>query len=425
MRFQQIAVACALLDARAFATQPADNQIQLGPRPYYLVSKMDAGSPLKQQLETCSVKDFKTNDFIISHRGAPLQFPEHTAEGVRAAARQGAGVIECDVTFTKDKQLVCRHSQCDLHTTTNILLTPLAAKCTQPFVPANGATPASAKCCTSDITLAEFRSLCAKMDAAYKTATTAAAYVGEGTPFYRTDLYATCGTLMSHADYIGLVSSLGKKFTPEAKLPEVPMPYQGTYTQEQFVQQIVNEYKAANIPPSSVWLQSFERGDMLYLVANEPEFAKQAVYLDQNVDNGIATLGNGDLNKYFNDIVADGINIVAPAMYALITIGSSGTVVPSAYATAARAAGLDIITWSFERSPPMQKGGAADYYYASVTPYMTNDGRTLEVLDVLARQVGVISIFSDWPATVTYYWNCVLCSANSNGSGHRRLRGGR
>ena len=72
----------------------------------------------------------------------------------------GAGVIECDVTFTKDRQLVCRHSQCDLHTTTNILSVPeLAAKCSQPFVPADPATgrKASAKCCTSDITLAEFR----------------------------------------------------------------------------------------------------------------------------------------------------------------------------------------------------------------------------------------------------------------------------
>ena len=79
----------------------------------------------------------------------------------------GAGIIECDVTFTKDRQLVCRHSQCDLHTTTNILSVPaLAAKCTQPFSPADPASgkKASAKCCTSDITLAEFRTLVAKMD---------------------------------------------------------------------------------------------------------------------------------------------------------------------------------------------------------------------------------------------------------------------
>jgi len=30
----------------------------------------------------------------------------------------------------------------------------------------------------------------------------------------------------------------------------------------------------------------------------------------------------------------------------------------------------------------------------------------LEVLDVLAQDVGIIGIFSDWPATVSYYANC-------------------
>ena len=75
---------------------------------------------------------FRESDFSIGHRGAPLQFPEHTKESYEAAARMGAGILECDVTFTKDRQLVCRHSQCDLHTTTNILAIPaLAAKCTQ------------------------------------------------------------------------------------------------------------------------------------------------------------------------------------------------------------------------------------------------------------------------------------------------------
>lgn len=32
------------------------------------------------------------------------------------------------VTFTKDKELVCRHAQCDLHTTTNILVGDEAGK---------------------------------------------------------------------------------------------------------------------------------------------------------------------------------------------------------------------------------------------------------------------------------------------------------
>lgn len=133
--------------------------------------------PLKTALTQCLEKDagfFTAHPFSIGHRGAPLQFPEHTAESYKAAMTMGAGVVECDVAVTSDGELVCRHSQCDLHTTTNILATPLAAKCSGQFVPANPitGTRASANCCTSDITLAEFKTLCGKMDASLNTATT-------------------------------------------------------------------------------------------------------------------------------------------------------------------------------------------------------------------------------------------------------------
>ena len=61
---------------------------------------------LKRQLQECTAGRFKKSDFSIGHRGAALQFPEHTRESYEAGARMGAGIIECDVTFTKDKQLV-------------------------------------------------------------------------------------------------------------------------------------------------------------------------------------------------------------------------------------------------------------------------------------------------------------------------------
>ena len=78
--------------------------IQLGPRPFFLVQDMDQ-SPLKDKLESCERGPFKRTDFSIGHRGAPLQFPEHTLESYQAAARMGAGIVECDVTFTQDKEL--------------------------------------------------------------------------------------------------------------------------------------------------------------------------------------------------------------------------------------------------------------------------------------------------------------------------------
>lgn len=117
-------------------------------------------------------------------------FPEHSREGYMAAARMGAGIIECDVNFTSDRQLVCRHSNCDLHYTTNILATDLAGKCSEPFTPYDPktGTEASAKCCTSDITLADFKSLCAEMEATTFNARNTSEYMGRtgSTPDWRT-----------------------------------------------------------------------------------------------------------------------------------------------------------------------------------------------------------------------------------------------
>jgi glycerophosphoryl diester phosphodiesterase len=119
----------------------------------------------------------------------------------------GAGILECDVTFTKNGELVCRHDQCDLHTTTNILVTPLAAKCSKPFSPAkfNAAgvrtIAAEALCCTSDLTLAEFKPLQGKIDASNTDGTTPEEFQG-GTQNWQTDLYATGGTLLSHKESI-------------------------------------------------------------------------------------------------------------------------------------------------------------------------------------------------------------------------------
>ena len=137
--------------------------IEMGPRPYYLIDRMQDGA-LKETLMSCMGQDVRRTDFSIGHRGAPMQFPEHTVESNVAAARMGAGILECDVTFTKDLELVCRHAQNDLHTTTNILASPLAGTCVTPFSPASGDTDAVAECRTSEITLAEYRTLNGKMD---------------------------------------------------------------------------------------------------------------------------------------------------------------------------------------------------------------------------------------------------------------------
>jgi glycerophosphoryl diester phosphodiesterase len=387
---------------RPVRPQRPPKNVQLGPRPYYLVEDMD-DSRLKRELAACSEGPFAASDFSIGHRGAALQFPEHTKESYEAAARSGAGIIECDVTFTQDRELVCRHSQCDLHTTTNILAVPeLAAKCTQPFVPADPATgtQASATCCTSDITLAEYKSLCGKMDGFNPNATSVEAYMA-GTPDFRTDLYSTCGTLLTHAESISLIRSLGAKFTPELKTPSVAMPFEGDYTQAAFAQQMIDDYKSAGIAPRDVFAQSFLLDDVLYWIAEEPRFGRQAVFLDARVDtaDGYAAAVAG-----MSELAARGVRIVAPPTFALVTLDARNRIVPSSYATAAKRAGLDIITWTLERSGPLITGGG--YYYQSISDAIDNDGDVFELLDVLAQKVKVRGVFSDWPATVTYYANC-------------------
>jgi glycerophosphoryl diester phosphodiesterase len=380
-----------------------DIKVQLGPRPFFLVDQMEEGE-LKSELEQCTEDTFRKSDFSIGHRGAALQFPEHTKESYEAAARLGAGIIECDVTFTKDRELVCRHSQCDLHTTTNILAVPeLAAKCTQPFSPADPATgkAATATCCTSDITLDEFKSLCGKMDGANPNATTVEQYMA-GTASFRTDLYSSCGTLVTHAESIALIDGLGSKFTPELKVPSVSMPFQGDYTQEKYAQQMIDEYKAARISPQRVWPQSFNLPDVLYWINKTPKFGRQAVFLDERVDS---PTGYVDAVAGMDDLANAGVRIVAPPMWALVTLDDFDQIVPSDYAYAAQAAGLDLITWTLERSGLLKGGGG--YYYQSIAEATNDDGDTFRILDVLAKDVGVLGVFSDWPATTTYYANCM------------------
>ncbi len=400
-RFQ---TACAALAASIFAPSLAlADPVQLGPRPYYLIDRMEDGE-LKSKLAACAKGPFQSTQFSIGHRGAPMQFPEHTVESYTAAARMGAGIMECDVTFTADKQLVCRHAQNDLHTTTNILSTEHANRCVKSFSPASGDLPASAECRTSELTLDQFKSLKAKMDAADKTATSLVGYMN-GTAPWRTDLYSIeTGTLMTHADSIQLFKSLGVKFTPELKAPAVQMPFNG-FSQEDYAQKLIDEYKAAGIPASDVWPQSFNLEDILYWIKNEPDFGTQAVFLDDSYkDKTWSPMKPDTWRHQMKDLKAKGVNYIAPPMWVLVT-AKDGKVVPSVYAEHAKAAGLKIITWTLERSGPLTTGGG--WYYQSIKELTKSDGMVFELLHVLAKDVGVVGVFSDWPATVSYYASCM------------------
>ena len=387
--------------------------VQVGPRPYYLVDQM-APSALKTKLASCANTRLLASEFSIAHRGAPLQFPEHTKEGYLAAARMGAGIIECDVTFTGDGELVCRHSQCDLHATTDILAREdLRGKChVPPIFERNGAeqilqNPAQVSCCASDLTLAEFRSLCGKMDGANRQARQVDDYLA-ATPAFRTDLYNTCGTLLTLAESVDLLEGLGVRHAPELKGVErnangMPaLPNQGFaatgMNQRSYADRLFAAYNAAEVDPRNVFAQSFDLADLKYWLVQYPQYARNAVYL-------IGQPGT----QNFTQLREDGIRTLGVPIGMLLSVDDEGTLIASNYARQARAAGLDLIAWTAERSGRMREEVTAggDFYYSSIASAISGDGAVMEILHALASQAEVIGVFSDWPGTVTYYANCM------------------
>ena len=363
---------------------------------------------LKSQLTACLGKPPRRTAFSIGHRGAGLHYPEHTLEAYEAGYRQGAGMLECDVTFTKDLALVCRHSQNDLATTTDILLTPLAATCIEPFRPAvldaNGRVVrrARAECRTSELTVAEFKTLRGKVDAFDPAAQTAAEFVAAAPPPRANlgDAGVARGTLLTHAESIALFQRLGVRMIPELKAPSVAMPFNGL-TRAALAQRLIDEYRAAGVAPSDVWPQSFELRDVEYWLAHEPEFGAQAVLLDASVwPRGLPRARR--LARY----KAAGINYWGPPLFALLALDADGRIVPSRAARNARAAGLDILAWTLERSGNLAAGNGG-FYYQTIDAAVTREGDLMEVIDVLARDVGVRGIFSDWAAPVSLYAGCM------------------
>ena len=374
--------------------------IQLGERPFDLIEGMDDG-PLKAKLQQCRRGPFRRTDFSIAHRGAPMRVPEHTREAYEAGARMGAGIVECDVTFTKDGELVCRHDECDLATTTDIVATGLNKSCSIPYA-GKGSSP---HCCASDLTLGEFRTLKGKMESADPEAADAAGFLG-GVPAWRKAPDGIRGTLMTLRESIALNEKLGVKHTPELKAGDPERIKQVFGSQGDYAQKMIDEFKRAGVEPNDVFPQSFNIEDIRYWIKNEPAFGRQAVYLDDvdpSADSPRLTL------EELKQLRAEGLHILAPPIPALLEVNDFGVIVPSQYARDIHEADLSIITWTLERSD-LQGGAANAGWYWSFDPggrAVKKEGDMYVALDVLAREVGIRGIFSDWPATVTYYANCM------------------
>jgi glycerophosphoryl diester phosphodiesterase len=324
--------------------------------------------------------------------------------GLEIAARMGADLIECDITFTKDLELVCRHDQCDLHTSTDVLLRPeLAAKCSRDWT---GPSPAPGpKCCTSDFTLAEIKTMCAKMDAADSRATTRAGYVSGGVAPFRTNLYSyECPQVPTHKEYIQHVKKFGGKYVPELKTPSgVVMPYNYSgviFTQTDYAQKAVDEYIELNIDPSIVYLQSFLWSDVIYW-ATKTDF-KNACALEGTYD--VYNWSTEQIKSWLQPLKDAGVPIVAPPLYLLANrTSATGPIAVSNYANIVLGMGFKIVTWSYERDGPLKNGGG--FYHTGLSA--TRDGFDYEFLDFMVKKANITGIFSDWPATVTFYANCM------------------
>lgn len=393
---------CARLGPVGFAA--SEGAVQLGPRPFYLLDLLEEG-PLRDRLEACREGPFRPSRFSIGHRGAPLQFPEHTRASYRAAAVLGAGKLECDVTFTRDRVLVCRHSQCDLATTTNILSTPLADRCREPFEPATGERAANATCCTHDYTFQELQTLEARMDAADPRATRPEDFASS-TPAMRTDLYTTGQRILSHAESIELADALGLDMTPELKTPKAQMPFEGDYTLGVFADQLVGEYRAAEIPAARVRMQTFDAEVIRHWIRTAPDHGAQAVWLVSATPEN-AALDGAALSALYDE----GFRTLAPPTSMLLDLDDEGRLVSSDFAKRVQAAGLELVAWTLERSGRIRdgriEGRSRDFYLGPVLPALANDGDVYRLIHALHTEVGVTAIFSDWPATVTYYANCM------------------
>jgi glycerophosphoryl diester phosphodiesterase len=358
-----------------------------------------------------------------------MQFPEHTEESYIAAMEMGAGIVECDVAVTKDGQLVCRHDQCDLHTSTNILKTPLASKCKRTWEQRNVSAKLEVQCCTSDLTLEEFKTLKGRMDS-WNAGGDTVDKVMDGTAKWRTTLYEH-GKLVTHKESVELIKKWGRKATPELK----------KYTQgsgmpsyDEIRDKVVQDFKDVGFNASHVWLQSFELADIKYWIKKHPDFGKQAVYLDdaycdgtkadcEKVVPGVKGRTDGDGGEGSPFAVPDisfaklkeaGVNFIAPPMQVLLK-ADGDKYAPSEYAMEAKKAGLKIITWTLERSANLaaaptaapERSGGGGWYYGTVNAITNNEGDVFEMLHVLDKDVQIEGIFSDWPATTSFYANCI------------------
>ncbi len=303
---------------------------------------------------------------LVGHRGVPAHYPEESLEGVLAAAAFGAFGVECDAVPTQDGALVCRHAASDLAETTNVLVTPWAKTCAEPFRPAGPFTRARARCRTLDLPLKAFLSLEAWPEGKNDRARRPEDYYRAAR--YPAALFEAPAHTLDHAGFVRVLRPLKVAYFPELK--KTPLP--PGIPRNDLRRALVDAYKKAGIPPERVFMQSFDRADLAFWRAYAPAYAKRAIWLDGRrldpEDPSSWHLGMEALHK-------EGIRYLGPPIRYLLR-REGGRLLPTAYARAAREAGLLLVPWTLERTKGL---GSPEEIYAAL------------------GELGAFAVFSDDP----------------------------
>lgn len=360
---------------------------------------------LEERLRECGGRTLRKTRFSIAHRGAPAHFPEHTRESYEAAARMGAGLVECDVTFTKDGVGVCRHADCDLHVSTNILITDLADHCRKPFTGASEnpvGRPASAECCVSDLTAVEFKNLCGRSPSVNRSAISVEQYLSSENGSLSIE-DPSCGTLLTHAESITLLDSLGVDFVPELKRTRVSSAVSQAEIRRRALE-FLEAYQRANIAPERVFPQSFDLDTISLWTRENPAYSKRSIFLDAQYES---TEFDPNAPSTFSPSMADirrsGAAFVGPPFWTLL-VERDGRIFPTAYAQQARLHGLGIVPWSLSR--PSLLTANATRMRPPFSSLLQGDDDYDFIIHHLAQDAHVSGLFSDDPARVTRYANC-------------------
>eukprot|EP01134_Creolimax_fragrantissima_P006437 CFRG6437T1 len=408
---------------------------------------------MRRAIATCDAP-MKKNIASIGHRGAALIAPEETFLSYKLAIESGASTIECDAAITKDGEFVCRHSLCDLEYTTDILTRPeLASKCSIPFSPSENGTVASAKCCTYDFTTKELGELCGLMESSVNsTAQSPEEYI-TGAPAYRSDYFTSdeCHPVILHKDHLKFAKANGMNVIPELKDTWTPETEDFLQSIDKDITWLANklagEVRDAGFtaPLDGNWKEAAEKGNLGILQTFDRRVAKiwkEGPYKDLPVEymwsdsfdvnqtsadcTFLANCGTADVVE---SLIEVGVEMFSPSIPVLLAANNNKLVESQASkdlkATFAKANHTVFMgAWSLERSGcPSSNGsnknnadssdgmlGACGYYYNSVLNKAVHGQHEdiLLALDVLFKQVGIISLFADFPASVSAYANCVL-----------------